>query len=315
MTKGHEFKENEVAVMTWHQLELIKREGRGSGWGMHYRPWLWIRRRNPSPVSNQVAGAMLPGLNRECCFLARVEWLIALLCFWLGAIDVREQFPLWPWPHKHPLRLLPGSERCDHLSDSRGLASIAKDAGIDHGYFVGSNRVPYVATTDIVATVPGSDYLRLAAIPVKAHKKLLEAEPADRMLERLELERRYHLALGNHVTIKSEEIVPDPLAGNLVWFSSGARLPSHLDDPSQIVDFARTLAEAALAETLERGIAFAAANMGYPANDASLLFRYCVWHRLIDLDISRDVELSYPPCFGANRLAVHLRNNLFGETK
>lgn len=300
-----------MACMTWPHLEQFVREGRGQGWGMAYLPWLWIRRRNPSPVSNQVAGAMLPGLNRECCFMARSEWLISLLCFWLGALDVWEQYPLWPWEHPHPLSgILPS--KTSELPHSIGLAEIADDAGIDHGVFVGSH-VPYVATTDLVATVQGDNGPRLAAIPVKAEKKLLEAEPADAMRARLELERRYHHALGNHVAVATEELVPPVFAGQLVWFSSAAQVPAGLDDPIRIIEFAQCFEEAASAETIERGVATATAKTGLSTPEGNFIFRHCVWTRLIDLDLTYDVEMTYPPRRGANQLVATLRTNLFGE--
>lgn len=302
-----------MACMNWGLLEKILREGRGQGWNMKYLPWLWIRRRNPSPVSNQIAGAMLPGLNRECCFLARTEWLISLLCHWIGAIDVREQFPLWPWPHPHPVRELPSGAGLD-LPDSPGLIAIAKSAGIDHGRFIGSN-VPYVATTDLAVTVGCENGVRLAGIAVKAEKKLLESEPADRTRARLELERRYHVDLGDHFAVASEDLVPKILGAQLIWFSSAALLPDPLNDPSRIVEFASRLKEAALAETLERGIAVTAESMSYTHGDANLLFRHCVWRRLIDLDLSYEVLMSYPPRLGGHRLVSILQEKLFGEIK
>lgn len=298
--------------MSWSLLKQYIMDGRGQGWGMSYLPWLWIRRRNPSPVSNQVAGAMLPGLNRECCFLARVEWLIALLCFWLGALDVREQFPLWPWEHPHPLEdILFGQNNV--LPASVGLLAIAKEAGIDHGRFVGSN-VPYCATTDLVVTVQGQDGLRLAAIPVKAAKPLLEAEPADRAIERLELERRYHGALDNHFGgVATEELISKVLGGQLVWFSSAARLPPTLDDPLRTIEFALAFEDAAPCGTIESAVNSVSARMGLDLSDGNLLFRHCVWTRLIDVDLSYDVEMTYPPRRGSARLVSLLRHKLFGE--
>lgn len=300
-----------MACMSWELLKQHVDDRRGQGWGMSYLPWLWIRRRNPSPVSNQVAGAMLPGLNRECCFLARTEWLIALLCYWLGALDVREQFPLWPWHHPHPLEgVLPGQTGV--LPTSVGLVEIAKDAGIDHGRFVGSN-VPYCATTDVVATVQGQDGLRLAAIAVKAKKALLEAEPADRALERLELERRYHKALGDHFEVATEELVPETFGGQLVWFSSAARLSPGLDDPLRVLEFSLAFEDAAPRGTIESAINDVSIRMGLSSSDGNLLFRHCAWTRLIDIDLSYDVEMTYPPRRGSAHLVSVLRQKLFGE--
>ncbi len=300
-----------MGVMTFKKLEKQLDEGRGQGNGLGYRPWLYIRRRNPSPVSNQVAGAMLPGFNRECCFLARGEWLISLLCFWLGAVDVREQFPLWPWPHPHPLAGVPC---CDwrSLPASPGLLEIAKGAGIDHGVFVGS-KVPYVATTDLAVTVAAEPQPRLAAIAVKAEKPLLDTEPTDSARARLELERRYHLGLANHFVVATEELVPPTLGGQLVWFSSASIVPDGVASSLQIARFAELFERFASGESIERGVSVAGEKVGLSDAAANIAFRHCVWRRLIDLDPTQPISMTYPPNCGTERIVTALQKQLFGD--
>lgn len=300
-----------MSVMTINKLENTVDEGRGQGHGLKYLPWLFIRRRNPSPVSNQVAGAILPGLNRECCFLARTEWLIALMSYWLGALDVREQFPLWPWPHPHPLYGVPC---CDwrNLPASPGLIEIAKEAGIDHGVFVGS-KVPYVATTDLAVTVRVDPQPRLAAIAVKAEKPLLDSEPTDSVRSRLELERRYHAGLANPFTIATEELVSHTVAGNLVWMSSGASIHEEVATPLQIAQFAELFERFAPAESIERGVSIASQKLGLAEQATSQVFRHCAWARLIDLDLTLPIVMAYPPHRGTDRIVAALRQQLFGD--
>lgn len=297
--------------MTWQLLERYVQDGRGQGWGMTYRPWLWLRRRNPSPVSNQVAGAMLPGLNRECCFLSRTEWLTSLLCYWIGAIDVWEQYPLWPWPHPHGLHALPKTQHFEQRQ-SEGLLSIAKSAGIEHGVFFGT-KVPYIATTDLAVIFQSEVGPRMAAIAVKASKALLDAEPADRMLARLELERRYHTALDNHFTTATENLFSKVFAGQLIWFSSAANLPSGLADPLRIIEFSAIFEEYSIDESIERGISVATAKTGLSKSNGNFLFRYCAWRRIIDIDLTKPVEISYPPNRGANKTVMALRTAIFGD--
>src|ERR1022692_3946526 len=83
------------------KLAAAIQEGRGSGTADAYRPWIEVTRRTSSPYSN-VSVVPVPHLTRLTHYLSRGEREFALFLWWLGAIDVREQYPLWPWEHLHP---------------------------------------------------------------------------------------------------------------------------------------------------------------------------------------------------------------------
>ncbi len=160
-----------MRLNTWGKVNDHIASGRGTGHFDLYLPWLLIHRKNASPKSNQVVSRM-PGYRRNSNFFARIEWYIALLCLWLGALDIREQFPLWPMPHPHPLQ--DGVVRWDSKR-VRGLIEIAAEAGIRHGIEPGSSDVPYIATMDIMATVPGHPVERLAGLSLKPHDQSIES--------------------------------------------------------------------------------------------------------------------------------------------
>ena len=61
-----------VKGMTYAKLYRSIRAGFGGGHGIEYEPWLRLRRKNPSPESNQVV-AWLPILNRVAHFFSRGE--------------------------------------------------------------------------------------------------------------------------------------------------------------------------------------------------------------------------------------------------
>ncbi|WP_158900125.1 hypothetical protein [Burkholderia sp. L27(2015)] len=195
-----------MPVMTWEKLLRRIEEGRGSGHGDAYQPWLWIHRKNPSKRGNQVA-APLPGYRRTSHFLAVIERHTALLCLFLGAQDVREQFPMWPMPHLHPLAGVPGGTGCGYSSLVRGLLDIASEANIPHGFEVGSGGVPYVATLDLGVTLRSDDGPRFAGISLKPHDEILAAEPSDRILERLKLEDLYLIELCAHYKIVDRSVL------------------------------------------------------------------------------------------------------------
>lgn len=184
--------------------------GEGSGHLARYSPWLQIKRRNTSPDSNQLV-AWLPLLRRSTHFFARAEYYTALLLLWLGAEDVREQYPLWPMPHPHPLDGAVGAP-CN-LSWSKGLLAIAAAAGIDHGYDVGT-RIPYIATIDLLATVRMAGQPELIFVSSKPNPDNPAASDW-RMYERLELERRYAEDLGCRYYVASSSLVSPAIASNL----------------------------------------------------------------------------------------------------
>jgi hypothetical protein len=93
----------------------------------------------------------MPPLGRTAHYFSRGEYHTALLLLWLGVDDLREQFPLWPAPHPHPLYGSPLQSNAP-LTWAKGLLSIAEEAGIAHGVEVGT-RVPYIASLDLLATV------------------------------------------------------------------------------------------------------------------------------------------------------------------
>lgn len=299
-----------VGVVTWDtQIERVN-AGRGHGYRDGYRPWIWIRRKNVSAQGNQVVDP-LPGYRRGSHFLAQVEWHVALLCLYLGAWDVREQLPLWPQPHQHTLADLEQAHSLQ-LPPSSGLLQIARAAGIDHGWEIGSDS-PYIATLDIGATLIRPPRVKLAGVSLKPHEQIVTAESDDRIIERLELERRYLVEAEGHHAIADRSLLGKDTGGNLEFFSSGARLPAHLTSPTLIADYCGRLVEAAVETTISTAIDRVGASMKLNQEDANLLWRHGVWMRLIDLDITIPLELRMPLRLGGRGIANALSQELFGE--
>lgn len=292
--------------MTYEKLYQQIVAGYGQGNGCQYQPWLQIRRKNPSPKSNQVV-AWLPPLGREGHFFSRGEYHTALLLLWLGVSDLREQYPIWPVPHPHPL------ERSGDLANARpwskGLLAIAEGAGISHGYEIGS-RQPYVATIDIMATVKikGSDRLfTLSSKPI--------SDPDDdvrwRTLERLELERRYALEIDSIHVIASSALIPIAMAGYLEWWLDAAilsdvALAGSADRFTDAVSRDETL-------SIYQAVRGAATELKLDMKAAWLLFRHCCWMQKIDIDPSQPLLTSYPIKKGGWALREAIRIELFHD--
>ena len=143
------------------------KEGRGTGLGADYKPWLKI-----SDVPSLGRSHRLRGIKtgRVHHFLSDIEVSLFYLLDWHDAVtDIREQFPL----------------------DREETQAIAERAGIK--YPVDSHtRVPLVQTTDFLVDYVVAGEHRRMAYAVKPVEALSEKRKA----ELLELERLYWLARG-----------------------------------------------------------------------------------------------------------------------
>lgn len=292
-------------TMTWDKFYRHLLQGFGTGHGVSYQPWLTLRRKNTSKCSNQVA-AYLFTLGRHGYFFSRGEYQIALLLQWLGLADLREQYPIWPIAHPHPLFGAPGSEGMK-LGYSRGLLQIAQEAGIDHGVYPGT-KIPYVATYDFLLTVRINGELKLVAISCKPIDDP-NSEIKWRTLERLELERRYAEQNGILYLVVSSRLVPILMAGQLEWCIDCTTLA---DTPQVVPAVPRFAAEFDSAPDLSIADAVRRASEICKLELAAgwMTFRHCVWTQAIDLDLSQAILTSYPAKRGGLLLREKLKHAL-----
>lgn len=276
--------------VTWERVEALIKSGYGTGFGEHYVALLQIKRWNPSPMSVQVLKPV-PPFKRKCHFFSHSEWYLALLFSWLGAY-VREQFPIWPWPHQHPEydrhpeidAMLPWSE---------GMQVICRDAGIKHGVFVGTD-IPYIWTIDLCLTMPWVDDLTktccLVSVKPLESERYLYVDPLDRGPEKLEGERRYAEALGVPYFLGDRSLYPGSLMGQLEYLADAAVLPSSHPWHSTLNRFldaqGSEIAANPLIEICDR------LRKDYHATDqqATFLLNHIQWHQYVDCDLSMPVK-------------------------
>ncbi|WP_346344138.1 TnsA endonuclease N-terminal domain-containing protein [Magnetospirillum sulfuroxidans] len=143
------------------------KEGRGTGLGADYKPWLKIYDVPSLGRSHRLRGIKTGRVHH---FLSDIEVSLFYLLDWHDAVlDIREQFPL----------------------DREETQAIAERAGIK--YPVDSQtRVPLVQTTDFLVDYVVAGEHRRIAYAVKPVEALSEKRKA----ELLELERLYWLARG-----------------------------------------------------------------------------------------------------------------------
>jgi hypothetical protein len=297
--------------MNWNKLFSLIALGYGQGHGDDYRPFLLITRKNSSPHSNQSAGRPLPGYARQFHFQSRDERNVALVLVWLGAKDIREQFPLWPVAHDHPLSGAPGAENL-LLEEAPGLLDLAREAGIDHGEFVGSD-VPYIATMDLMVTVHSNGVPRLVAVSCKPRQRVLAADSASRMLERLELERLYckELSIPHH--IGDAAAFSRKLIANLQWLAPDKTVASSLLDGPNLALFCDVLQRKIHQDPIDQVIQHAASKVKWSNEKANSAFRFLAWHQEIDIDLSLPIMMTQPAKPGGQALRSALQKKLFGE--
>lgn len=170
------------------KIQRFYKEGRGTGNGQDYKPWLTIQ-----DVPTLGRATRIPGhtTGRLHHFLSDIETRFFVILDWDDAVtDIREQFPL----------------------DREVTRMLAKDMGIIHPIDPAS-RTDIIMTTDFLIDIRSGRTTRTIARSAKPAQKLEEP----RILEKLELERRYWKREGIEWHLITEKDLPRVRVGNLQW--------------------------------------------------------------------------------------------------
>jgi hypothetical protein len=171
-------------------------EGRGTGQGADYKPWISVQ-----DISSLGESRRVPGLkiDREHQLLSNVEWHLFLLLEWsTDIVDIREQFPL----------------------DRDLTQEIAATLGIRHPFYPGTN-VPTVMTVDMLVTRMHGGKEALEAYDAKRSE---EAED-ENSLAKLEITRYYleNSGIPHHLVFHSA--LPQPEVTNIELIRGSALKP------------------------------------------------------------------------------------------
>jgi hypothetical protein len=289
-------------------------QGYGQGHGEKYKPFMQIKRWNPSPVSTQVRKAV-PPFARACHFFSLSEWLLAILFSWIGAL-VREQYPAWPMRHPHPCYGL-NPDTDSRLPWSPGMAEICRRIGISHGNFVGTN-VLYVWTIDLMLTIPwarvGPGACMVSIKPIES-ERYLYIDPLDRGPEKLEAERRYASDLGIPYFIGDQTLYPRVLLGQLEWLANAASLPTTDPRRTLLQRFLQAHGPESQNYPLEETAIRLQKDLRLKTADADYLLQHCLWHQYIDVDISKRIDFRRCPAPGGRALRAAIRESLCRDEK
>lgn len=275
-------------VWTQQKVNELVRDGRGQGKGEAYQPWLWIRRRFCSPVSN-LHIMHVPYMDRPLHLMSCLERSAAEVAAWLGITVTCEQKPAWPHEHWRPLT--PDRDR----ARVPGLVEIAREAGIDHGFYIGPKpKVYYVATLDFLHRIDTPDgNTKLLAWSCKPRALLDGGKGRARILERIELDRRYSAAIrATHKTFDGTEVTKT-IVGQLDWLRP-SRAEYALIGSARLVDFSGEFLHRSTSLSLGRAIDSAGSQMGMQHEEADSYFRTAAWLGLIDIDLTQTIYTSKP---------------------
>ncbi|MBO9496488.1 heteromeric transposase endonuclease subunit TnsA [Thalassotalea sp. G20_0] len=167
------------------------KEGRGSGQGKDYKPWLTVRDLPSEGRSHRVFGHKS---QRTHHLLSDLELAVFLLLEWsTKTTDIREQFPL-------------------RLEDT---LSVAVEAGIAHPSLRGVNQI---MSSDFL--VNASDRINPKFV---LQAKYEEAFHDIRTVEKLELERRYWIKKNVPWMLITEKDIPKVVFQNIGWLYPAQR--------------------------------------------------------------------------------------------
>lgn len=299
------------AKMTLRKMMDWIEDGRGTGVGDSYIPWILPTKRDTSSTSNQ-SYVPMPMLRRHCFFLSRGERHLAHVFWWLGAIDVREQFPLWPWPHPHPMNeVVPERTWPDHP----GMDAVGDDAGI-RIYSYPALGISYVLTIDLMVSLRAPDGgVRLLGVSCKPREQFERAEFGDRLRERLELDRRYCHAGGiSHLLVHPEQL-PSVLTRQLEWLAPLA--PHHLVQALVASEayqcFVKHLRDTAYTNPLCAAAAAAGAKLRWRSEQVRFATHTALWRQDLAVDLSHPLSTASPlPLSSGESLRQRLTSQLLG---
>jgi hypothetical protein len=297
--------------MTAKKLAEMIKSGRGMGVGNDYLPWEQITRRRSSPYSN-LNLIPVPHLTRLAHYLSRGEREFALLLWWLGAEDVREQFPLWPWPHRQPLSDV--SDGVDVAAQHPGMIAVAERAGIPLGRYPGLG-IYAILTLDLLATVPAAlSSSRLIGFSCKPLDLICSAGAGDRLRARLELDRRYCVAAGIPHHVVHPEQLPKTLVVQLHWLAPIEPLPrlKALVTSETYRVYLTMLRDAVYDEPVCEVSQWVGAQLGWTAEHQSRALKIALWYQHLDADLSRPIHMTRPLIHGGRQLKKHLHAHWFG---
>ena len=251
--------------LTKRSIQRRWKEGYGRGQGADYRPWLTVRGVSSRGQANRPLGCKT---NRVHQLLSLNELHYFYLLEWSPlVVDIREQFPLWPFEETQ---------------------EIAGELGLKHPSPPGGGQ--FVMTSDFRITLDDGREVVRAVKPAAA----LDEE---RTLQKLDIEREYWRRRDIDWGIVVAENVPLPVVKNIKWLHPYPTLDGLTLDPGDLPNVVRYLTEEVNAGTGD-GLADIARRcddeLGLEEHTCLALARHLLATRQWRVDITTPINASRP---------------------
>ncbi|PEF15888.1 TnsA endonuclease N-terminal domain-containing protein [Bacillus cereus] len=254
------------------EIEKWIKEGRGSGIGINYKPWLKIQ-----DVSSLGRSTRLKGIktSRQHEFLSDLERNYFYLTEHSDFIfDIREQFPLLP------------------LEET---IVIADELGIKHSTDPKTGE-PIVMTTDFLLTVDKGQGVFEVARTIKMKDELLK----ERVLEKFEIEREYWQRRDIDWGIVTEEEIHKIMARNISYihdyydirdYDAFQEMSSQLIEDLSLSLMQRLLNDSRSVRTITSEFD---ADTHLPFGSSVTLFYHLLARKIIVIDMLKPLSLEEP---------------------
>jgi hypothetical protein len=249
---------------TWNENVYRRyiREGRGQGTGADYKPWLTVRDFPSLGVVSRVKGHTT---GRVYHLMSTNETNLFYCLDWSdNVLDIREQYP---------------------LSDLSEAIGTAERAGIRYPYDSKSG-FPYVMTSDFyVETTSGA-----VVLSVKPSSELEKP----RVLEKLEIERRYWAMRNVRWELVTELEISRVKARNIEWLSQASDLSVFgLCEAQQVCCTDFFMDQFITAPNDAAGL-FRELEQRFGLSDGMGLniYKHLAYHKRIDIDVSRPIDFA-----------------------
>lgn len=293
------------------QVQRAIASGHGQGRGDNYAPWIPIRRNFSSPVSHQhFESVSIQSRNHH--FLSKLEFHTALQVAYLGQEELREGLPAWPTEHPHPDSFPCRADSRTQIKFVPGLLDLAKDAGIDHGCFIGTS-VPYVATIDLVfrpidqSSLPG--LLNVSCKPASIYAASTRAR------DRVALDSIYSAATGARHVLEDGSGIEKGLVRNLEWLRPLTLEVREWAQSDLLQDFVGAFEQHSSNMSISQAVRASATRLRIADELGYLMFRTGCWLRMVDIDLSRPVQMTRIINRGREQVISRLKARYLGASQ